>query len=295
MDDDAALILLTFNSLSPLQLTAYGNEDARTPHFDELLKRADILYEYHAQPGRLTPQLDQLTEVLNSAGFACDRIVVETADDIENRTVQPHSFTQIELNLGPAPEVDAVDALLEAVLESITAPENCWWIITADRGGDLAKWQDFDARFAAAFSESLTRKLWAPLIIVSPERDRNARRHQQLLTATDLIPTIFDLLRIPPADGSSEVSVFTEPHRSELVLSDNKTCGLRTADRLLVVPRDLLEAPAELEFSTDWPQLFIKPDDRFDVNNLAVNEPERTAELLHRLQELITHAGREST
>jgi len=292
MTDDAALILLTFDRLSPLQLTAYGNEDADTPRFDEMLKRADVYYEFYAQPGYLSPQLDRMLEDLKSAQVNSVRLSIESADAIQNHMVPPRSFTRVELKIDNAAPADVVEKYVEAVFESLAVPENCWWIITADRGGDLEEWKDLNAGFTAAFAESLTRRLWAPLIIVRPDRDRNARRHQQLLTTGDLISTIYDVLQIPRSAGSNEFSAFDETHRSELLLTDSETCGLRTPDRLLVAPRKLLEDPAALEFSTDWPRLFIKPDDRFDVNNLAVNEPERTAELLHRLQELLTHSGK---
>ncbi|MCG6157892.1 hypothetical protein [Rubinisphaera margarita] len=292
MDDDAAIILLSFDTLSPLQLTPYGNIDAETPLLDELLKRADVYYEFHAQPGVFAESRDRLAATLQNAGIESDRLVVDSGDAIERTTIRPRSFMHVELVIGSAPSVDAVDILIESALAALDPPGNCWWIITANRGGDLSQWQDLEVRFGEAFTESLTRKLWAPLIVISPDPERTARRHQELLTSADLIPTVCEILRISQPEWSTGISIVDRSRqpRSELLLLAETHCGLRTPDRLLVTPRELLAATSESEFSTEWPRLFVKPDDRFDVNNLAVNEPQRAADLLARLQVLFNES-----
>ena len=123
-----------------------------------------------------------------------------------------------------------------------------------------------------------------PLLIAHATRDRSSGRRQELTQAEDLLPTLCDWFELDPAvdtagDGRSLLPLIRhEPKawRESLVLRDvDGATALRTTDCLLVRPDSTGEIAAKL---------YLKPEDTWEVNDVAEQSEARVADLTAQLQ-----------
>jgi arylsulfatase A-like enzyme len=126
-------------------------------------------------------------------------------------------------------------------------------------------------------------------------------RQSSLVQTADLVPTLLEWFGISTegvaCDGRSLLPLLREDvptgGRDAVCFGDGPhCCGIRTRDFCLMSPRVAEETCAELELgnsTVDPPgvRLFVKPDDPWEVHNVAEQEPETVARLLERLREFV--------
>lgn len=120
---------------------------------------------------------------------------------------------------------------------------------------------------------------------------RQAGRHMaQLTTAADFGATLAAMFGVPTAGPGycllQRDRLVTAPVRESLICQSNRgpigEWGLRTAEWYYLLP--LPESPER------GPQLYQKPDDRWEVNNVAAQYPDVAADLDRQLREAIKAA-----
>jgi arylsulfatase A-like enzyme len=130
-----------------------------------------------------------------------------------------------------------------------------------------------------------------PLMVRLPGADAAGRHVAALTQAADMAPTLADVFEVPLPDARGFTLL-------PLVYGDAEkvrdfACAwlpgaatLRTPEWALVLPE--LRNP---EGSPRPPQLFVKPDDRWEVNDVAQHHPELVDELEKKLREFLTAAA----
>jgi len=117
-----------------------------------------------------------------------------------------------------------------------------------------------------------------------------ASRTQALVQAVDLMPTIFDALGVPiPCEihGSCLLPIVRferrELHKFACMGIPGREWALRTASWHLVLP----VATPDSEYAAG-PQLYVRPDDRWEHNNVAQQFPDVLEQLERTLRQLLT-------
>jgi hypothetical protein len=90
-----------------------------------------------------------------------------------------------------------------------------------------------------------------PLIVVWPQGDQAGRRVSELTSTRDLGPAIAELV----ANAACARSIFLPP-RERIEIADGSARGIRTRDWYLLT-------------DPSGTRLFVKPDDRWEVNDVA--------------------------
>jgi arylsulfatase A-like enzyme len=130
-----------------------------------------------------------------------------------------------------------------------------------------------------------------PLLLRLPEQQFAGRRIAALTQAVDLAPTLADLFGapLPPTHGRSllplvrgEVETVRDHACSGLQIGDGVEWALRTPERALLLPlRPHADDPNRR------PQLYVKPDDRWEVNDIIHHEPEQAEALERTLRDFV--------
>jgi arylsulfatase A-like enzyme len=125
-----------------------------------------------------------------------------------------------------------------------------------------------------------------PLLMRLPGGDAAGRRVAALTQAVDLAATLADVFEVtlPDADGVTLLPLIygdKEKVRDYACAWLPNAACLRTAEWALVLP--LLQG-------TEKPQLFVKPDDRWEVNDVAQHHLELADELEKQLRTFVTQA-----
>lgn len=156
----------------------------------------------------------------------------------------------------------------------------------------------------------------APLLVYSsragggPGRMRRRARTQDgglrqssLVQSVDLAPTLLEWFGVPfeagRFDGMALLPLLRHntvaPGREAVFFGDGlRSCGIRTREFCLIAQRDELKgdpapeaAPASSAAVPPGVRLFVKPDDPWEVHNVAEQEPETVSRLLERLREFV--------
>jgi arylsulfatase A-like enzyme len=128
-----------------------------------------------------------------------------------------------------------------------------------------------------------------PLLLRLPAAGEAGLRVSALTQPLDLLPTILEALElpVPTVDGRSLLPVVQgQPGRerafSALDIGYSVEWAIRTAGWALLVP---LSAPPQDEPRA--PQLYVKPDDRWEVNDVGQHHPE----LVEELEKILRNVG----
>ncbi len=187
-----------------------------------------------------------------------------------------------------AGQVTLLDMCLELLWEQLEQQgllENTLVILTSPRGYPLGEHGGVgDA--AVGLHEEL---LHVPLIVATPAAAMDLARCQSLAQPLDLLATLTAWFGLPPPRSDSLARDLSTPPtadpmhgRESIVASRGTERALRTAGWLLT-----LTPPAP-------PALFAKPDDRYEINNVAGRcgrELDRLRECLDQFEQLAS-AGR---
>ena len=178
--------------------------------------------------------------------------------------------------------VETLDRRLGTVLEILdgTAIEDLLTIVTAASGSLVGDRSDFlsGERFLTE------EQIHTPLLI--RESDGGSRR-QSLVQTIDLPPTLLDWFgaadRLPRCDGNSLLPLLrgesTGIHEWLFLGDGAGHAAIRTSSWYLIVE------------SQDSERLFAKPDDVWDILDVAVQAPQETARLKERLENFVMKSG----
>lgn len=140
----------------------------------------------------------------------------------------------------------------------------------------------------------------SPLLLSVSGDDRYSElvglRCPRFVQPTDLLPTLLDWFGIPSTPGQYEgrsllrEAVSDQPARSAVVCGDDdRTYGLRTSEWncLIQLSSADQDVPTQVQMGdADWPpqvQLYSKPEDIWDVTDLATQQPEVCEELVRQM------------
>jgi arylsulfatase A-like enzyme len=186
---------------------------------------------------------------------------------------------------------DGVGGILEE-LERVGMLEDVLILVTADRGLALGEHGIIGDHRPWAHDELIH----LPLIVRLPGAEEGGRRVAALTQPVDLLPTLLELfgLPVPPVLGHSLLPLLRgqkealRPYAvSTLRMGDTEEWAMRTDDWGLVLPIRVPESDA-----ARVPQLYVKPDDRWEANNVVQHHLE-LAEGLERTLRAFVDAVRE--
>lgn len=185
---------------------------------------------------------------------------------------------------------EAIGGILQT-LEDAQLGDETMILFTADRGLPLGE-HGVVGEVRPWLHEELVH---LPLIVRLPANARAGGRSSALTQPVDLLPTLADAfaLPIPPVHGRSVLSLA----REEVEEIRSYACsGLRVgpaAEWALRTPRWSFLLPIQQEAQGKRvPQLYVKPDDRWEVNNLIQHHHEPVEQLEKILRGFVEAANK---
>src|SRR6185312_2060335 len=165
-------------------------------------------------------------------------------------------------------------------------------IFTSDQGEPLGE-HGYVRRFRPWLYEEL---IHTPLIIRMPNGAFGGSRRQALVQTVDLLPTILGALGLPPSDrvhGHDLLSLIrgerTKVRDYACLGMDVEEFAIRTHLWHLIVP---VEPEPDGEGPPRSPELYRKPEDRWDQNNVVEQFPEVAEHLELTLRRFVDALGR---
>jgi arylsulfatase A-like enzyme len=184
----------------------------------------------------------------------------------------------------------AIGQLLEA-LDGLKGGKDVLLVVTADVGQNLGE-HGVVGPCRAWLHEELIR---LPLLVRLPQAEEAGRHVEALTQAVDLAPTLADWFGAPLPDAQGQSVLALARGRVEtlrayacagLRLGTMTEYALRTSEWAFLWPQN-----ASGENAERTPQLFVKPDDRDEVNNVVQHHLELADQLERTLRDFVTAAG----
>jgi arylsulfatase A-like enzyme len=176
-------------------------------------------------------------------------------------------------------ELDAGLEWLREQLEGRGLLDDVAFVLTSDRGYPLGEHGVIGEEPPNVFEESVH----VPLMLRLPGRREAGRRVAQLTQPADVSATILDLFGLAPDTTGKSVLPLAEGQlegwRTTVCSHAGAADALRTNEWCLFVPEG---GPA---------RLYVKPDDRWEVNDVAQHHPELVEELCEKLRASRTSLG----
>jgi arylsulfatase A-like enzyme len=174
-----------------------------------------------------------------------------------------------------AAAISHLDGRLAYLLDGLA--DDIHVILTSDSGQSLGE-HGMVGRVRPSLHEEVVH---VPLFVYGPGC-RAGRRVEVLTASVDLAPTIAELAgaRLEGAQGASLVPLFAgeqKPLRDHLILGEEGARALRSPSWALLPPAGEGEAAG----------LYVKPDDLWEVNDVAKQHFEEAEELERTLRELV--------
>ncbi|MFM8271365.1 MAG: sulfatase [Gemmata sp.] len=184
--------------------------------------------------------------------------------------------------------VTKLDAELGALFDALRErgfDQSAAWLLTSDFGHPLGEHGQVGLHRPWLYEELVH----LPLILRLPRGAQPGRRVSGFTQPPDLFPTLLTLLGVAPPAGTAGFDLLplargeAESRRDCAVtrfeLGDAAEIALRTSEWALLAPTKVPEGDAPRE-----PQLYEKPDDRWEVNDLRPRNVDRADELEARLR-----------
>ena len=178
--------------------------------------------------------------------------------------------------------VTTLDAELGAIFEQLRGrqlDQSAAWVVTSDFGYPLGEHAQIGLHRPWLHHELVH----LPLLLRLPAAAEAGRHVYGFTQPADLAPTLLDLFGVKQPEGLAGFSLLplargeaesSRPHAiTALELGDAAAMAIRTDDWAFLLP---VRVP---EGETHEPQLFEKPDDRWEVNDLRPRNIERADEL----------------
>jgi arylsulfatase A-like enzyme len=181
-----------------------------------------------------------------------------------------------------AAQVMVLDACVESILGSLPSDEQ--WLVTliGARGFSLGE----HGRIGGVDSRSYAEMLHVPWLVRLPDHKYALARNSLLTSHFDFAPTLIDALRISAALNDSEpvgasvipaAAATPRKWRDALVSTSADACAIRTASWSLRLDRG----------SAAEPELYVRPDDRWEANNVA----KLCSDVVEELSKRLTNGG----
>ena len=251
----------------------YAAED---PDEFEAGEEGDLVEEDEAGPETLE-EVPVLIDV--PAGAVGD--VLDEAELLRLRRTYAGAVTLLDAQLGR----------LFAELERTGRADDTLLIFTADQGEPLGE-HGYVRRFRPWLYEEL---IHTPLILRLPKGEAGGTRHQALVQSVDLLPTALAALGLPPAEGvhGHDLLPLIRGERSKLrdyacLGMDVEEFAIRTHHWHFLLPTE----PDPDEDPPRAPELYRKPEDRWDQNDVAAEHPEVAEHLELTLRRFVEAVGR---
>jgi hypothetical protein len=174
-------------------------------------------------------------------------------------------------------------ALLEC-LESAPAGRDTLLTLVSLRGFPLGEHRRLGPCDDALFSELIH----VPWMMRFPDGLAAAARSQQLIEPADLWASLLDWWKIAPQQSPTACSLLPLARQEPAIERDRLCIRGRGAERAIRTPAWYLRV-------ADEPQLFVKPDDRWEVNNVTPRCQEVSECLLHALSQCQQALGQATT
>lgn len=267
------LIVVYCDTISPMELSCYGSRIARTPSFDQLAADGLVCHEHYRTLS--ADQIVNVEEQIRNLGAA----VIEWSEGKDSGE-QLANLLQSEalcvwINVTTTNNAEANRAQLENISAALLeADVPLHGFFTAREGRMLPTDEDDLAPFYKAISESITIPNWLPLVLFGSAADRinHSGHYTKLTDDCNLWEACEDALKA----NATTSWTFPEAPSEALLLRTDSAVGLRTADDLLVVSND-----EDFHTTDEVPRTasyFVKPEDRFDVNDVVTTVPELAQE-----------------
>jgi arylsulfatase A-like enzyme len=181
-------------------------------------------------------------------------------------------------------------------LKRLGRMEDSLVIFTADQGEPLGE-HGYVRRFRPWLYEEL---IHTPLILRMPGGSFGGTRHQALVQTVDLLPTILAALGLPlPASDQVQGHSLIPLVRGEQTKVRDYAClGMDVEEFAIRTHLWHLIVPVEVEHDPDDPprraELYCKPEDRWDQNNVADQHPEIAEHLELTLRRFVEAVGRDA-
>ena len=190
--------------------------------------------------------------------------------------------------------VTMVDRWLGELFESLRKLgrlEDSLLVFTADQGEPLGE-HGYVRRFRPWLYEEL---IHTPLIVRMPGAEHGGTRRQAIVQTVDLLPTILSALGLPPDDrahGHDLLPVI----RGELAKVRDYACmGMDVEEFAIRTHLWHLTVPVEVDPDEPRaPELYRKPEDRWDQNDVAAEHPDVTDQLELTLRRFVQAIARDA-
>ncbi len=325
---DKILLLITVDYLAPTDLPCYGNREVQLPSLDALVVEGVVYDEHYSpatfpqssmkawvtgQPSLLQeedglPQsdyclTDELMEKLTSQEVHVSRIDC-SENDFEDQVQKffasaeksNRSFCWLRLStrhessiVEKASQLENVIAQLQKNVEGYQETSIAW-LLTSEQGQLIEEElpENISALYAAQLQQSLSRKLWRPLILSGNSFPEDCpQRIRSLTVSQDVHWTILDFLECEISSCSTSQSLLAglsqlQQLDRQLLLLDENLAGLLTSTDLTVIAFN----PDEESISPSA-RYYLKPEDRNDVNDLQTTAPEHVERRVVELRKLL--------
>jgi arylsulfatase A-like enzyme len=188
-----------------------------------------------------------------------------------------------------AAQVMVLDACCEILLDALDAADNEWLVmLTGARGFPLGE----HGRIGGVDPRLYAEQLHVPWLIRFPDKRGQLSRSRALTTHDDLSPTLIDAISYDESlknegfDGSSVLRLVS----GGLMTWRDAICSHSPAAHAIRTPawclrEDIAATKGDVESSdhASGPELYVRPDDRWEANDVAKLCPEVVDELQTRL------------
>ena len=165
-------------------------------------------------------------------------------------------------------------------------------VFTSDQGEPLGE-HGFVRRFRPWLYEELVH---TPLIVRMPGRRHGGTRHHALVQTVDLLPTILSALGLPPNERAHGHALLPLLRGEDTKVRDFACMGMDVEE--FAIRTHLWHLILPIEPDPDDPprgiELYRKPEDRWDQNNVAAQHPEVAEHLELTLRRFVEAVGRDA-
>ena len=193
--------------------------------------------------------------------------------------------------------VSLLDAQLGRLFETLKSSgrlDDTMIVFTADQGEPLGE-HGYVRRFRPWLYEEL---IHTPLIVRLPGGESGGGRQGALVQTVDLLPTILSALGLPPAEGvhGHDLLPIIRGGHVQLKVRDYACLGMDVEEFAIRTPLWHFILPIEPD-PDDPPrgaELYRKPEDRWDQNNLVADHPDVAEWLELALRRFVGALGRDA-
>ncbi|WP_435010394.1 sulfatase family protein [Tundrisphaera lichenicola] len=164
-------------------------------------------------------------------------------------------------------------------------------IFTSDQGEPLGE-HGYVRRFRPWLYEEL---IHTPLIVRMPKGEFGGTRRQAIVQTVDLLPTILSALDLPRDDRAQGHDLLPLIRGEQSKVRDYACMGMDVEEFAIRTHLWHLTVPVEVDpDEPKKPELYRKPEDRWDQNNVAAEHPDVADQLELTLRRFVEAIGRDT-